>query len=121
MKKVLASIVPHQAAEYMTSAYEITGFAEAAALLKCLPFHVRGLQGWKKAQVTSGGVSKYEIDPAAMESRLIEGLFFGGEVIDEDHPCGGYNLQHAWETGMICGNAMAAASAGRESEENGKL
>ena len=42
-----------------------------------------------------------------MESRLVRGLFFAGEIIDFDGPCGGYNLQNAWETGIKAGKEMA--------------
>ena len=58
--------------------------------------------------VTAGGVSLKEIDPRTMASRLIEGLYFCGEVIDLDADTGGYNLQAAFSTGYVAG-AQAAA------------
>ena len=64
---------------------------------------VTGARGWKMAQCTKGGVAVEEIDPDTMESVISPGLFFAGEVLDYDGPCGGYNLQHAWETGMRAG------------------
>lgn len=66
-----------------------------------------GKKGWKEAQVTKGGVSLDEINLETMESKLVEGLYFAGEVIDYDGPCGGYNLHNAWITGMKSGKDMA--------------
>lgn len=66
-----------------------------------------GKKGWKEAQVTKGGVSLDEINMETMESKLVAGLYFAGEVIDYDGPCGGYNLHNAWITGMKSGKDMA--------------
>ena len=60
-----------------------------------------------EAVVTSGGISLKEINPATMESKLIKGLFFAGEVIDADAYTGGYNLQIAWSTGRLAGDSAA--------------
>ena len=54
-----------------------------------------GLRGYSEAIITRGGVSVREIDPGTMESRLVKGLFFAGEVLDLDAVTGGYNLQIA--------------------------
>ncbi len=80
---------------------------KTAILLKAFPFHPRGVRGWDFAQATKGGVNLEEINMGTMESRLIQGLYFAGEVIDYDGPCGGYNLQNAWETGLRAGKEMA--------------
>ena len=80
---------------------------EMARLLRCFPLSPKGARGWDYAQVTKGGVSLDEIDLTAMKSRLVENLYFAGEVIDYDGPCGGYNLQNAFETGMLAGEEMA--------------
>jgi len=69
--------------------------------------HVTGARGWKDAQCTSGGVSIDEIDMETMMSKIVSGLYFAGEVTDFDGPCGGFNLQNAWETGIKAGKAMA--------------
>ena len=69
-------------------------------------FGVQGVKGWNEAQITLGGVSMEEINPVTMESRLVPGLFFSGEVTDFDGPCGGYNLHNAWITGMLAGSGM---------------
>lgn len=65
-----------------------------------------GRKGWKEAQVTGGGVELAEVDEASMESKLVPGLYFAGEVLDYDGPCGGYNLHNAWLTGIKAGRAM---------------
>lgn len=69
---------------------------------------VKGARGWRQSQVTAGGVALGEIEFHDMESQLVDGLYFAGEVIDYDGPCGGYNLNNAWITGIRAGKAMAS-------------
>ena len=57
-----------------------------------------------QAQVCSGGVDTREVDPVTMESKLIRGLYFSGEILDVDGICGGYNLQWAWSSGITAGS-----------------
>ena len=71
-----------------------------------------GRKGWKEAQVTRGGVVLDELDPQTMESKLIPGLYFAGEVTDYDGPCGGFNLNHAWVSGSRAGRAAVTARRG---------
>jgi hypothetical protein len=80
------------------------------ALVKELPLQVIGTRPLAEATVTRGGISTDEIDPRTMGSRLCAGLFFAGEVIDADGPCGGYNLQMCWSTGALAGRSAAHAS-----------
>lgn len=70
---------------------------------------ITGTRGWKEAQVTSGGIDLAEIDSVTMESKLVRGLYFAGELIDVDEKCGGYNLQWAWSSGIKAGKYAAAA------------
>jgi predicted Rossmann fold flavoprotein len=79
--------------------------------IKRLPLCITGTEPIAKATVTRGGVSRDEIDPRTMESKIRPGPFFAGEVIDLDGPCGGYNLQMCWSTGASAGRA-AARTAG---------
>jgi predicted Rossmann fold flavoprotein len=65
--------------------------------------------GMDSAQVTAGGIQVAEFDPETMESRLVQGLYACGEVLDIDGDCGGYNLQWAWSSGRAAG-----LSAGKE-------
>jgi predicted Rossmann fold flavoprotein len=75
------------------------------ALLTECPFPVERLAGLRDAMVTRGGVSLREINPKTMESRLIPGLFYVGEVLDVDGDTGGYNLQAAFSTGALAAKA----------------
>lgn len=77
-----------------------------AGLLKAFPFGVAGLRGWDYAQVTRGGVSLEAVDAATMASRQVPGLYFAGEITDYDGPCGGFNLQYAWTSGIRAGRGM---------------
>ena len=74
-------------------------------LLKNLQFKIAGNRSFKEAIITAGGVASNEIYPKTMESKLIEGLYFAGEVIDLDAETGGYNLQIAYSTGWVAGNS----------------
>lgn len=78
-----------------------------AALLKDFRLAVLGPGDPKQAQVTRGGVSVDEFDPATMASRLVPGLFAAGEVLDVDGRCGGFNLHWAWASGIVAGQAAA--------------
>jgi len=66
-----------------------------------------GHEGYAKAEVTGGGVSLAEVDPATMESRIHPGLFLCGEILDAFGPIGGFNFQWAWATGRAAGNGAA--------------
>jgi predicted flavoprotein YhiN len=68
-----------------------------------------GDEGYKKAEVTGGGVSLAEIDPRTMESRRCPGLYLCGEVLDAFGPIGGYNFLWAWATGRAAGTGAARA------------
>lgn len=74
-------------------------------LLKDFSLTVKGFRPIEEAIVTSGGVSVKEIDPKTMESKLISGLYFAGEVIDVDAYTGGFNLQCAFSTGVLAGES----------------
>ena len=65
-----------------------------------------GLRDYPEAIITKGGVNVIEIDPGTMESKLVKGLYFAGEVLDLDALTGGFNLQIAWSTGYAAGNAI---------------
>ena len=75
--------------------------------LKNLRFTVTGTRGFDEAIITSGGIRVKEIDPSTMQSKLIKGLYFAGEMIDVDAYTGGYNLQIAWSTGYLAGQSAA--------------
>lgn len=102
----LASIVRQPLAEEIYRQAE--GNPERCAhLLRHFTLHPKGLKGWDMAQVTRGGIRLSELDPHTMEAVSVPGLYAAGEIQDWDGPCGGFNLQHAWETGILAGRAMA--------------
>lgn len=74
-------------------------------LMKDMRFKVSGHRSFKEAIITAGGVSTKEISSKTMESKLVSGLYFAGEMIDLDAETGGYNLQIAYSTGWVAGNA----------------
>lgn len=84
---------------------DLTAIVSATGAFTLVPC---GRKGWKEAQVTKGGVALEEIDLTTMESKVRSGLYFAGEVIDYDGPCGGYNLHNAWLTGLKAGAAMVS-------------
>ena len=76
------------------------------AWLKQFDIPVSGTLGFNKAEVTAGGVALDEIDSHTMESRLVTGVFFAGEILDIDGPIGGYNFQAAFSTGWLAGESV---------------
>jgi predicted flavoprotein YhiN len=82
-----------------------------ADLLTALPLVVRATEGFDKAMVTRGGVKLREVDPHTLQSKLAEGLYFAGEILDLDGPSGGFNLQMAFSTGYLAGLSAGKISA----------
>ncbi len=74
--------------------------------LKEFTITITGLRGFREAIITRGGVSVKEINPSTMESKLIKGVYFAGEVLDLDALTGGFNLQIAWSTGYLAGKCV---------------
>lgn len=89
-----------------------TSKEQLAALCRhtlAFPVHVQGVGGWDTAMASCGGVSLNEINPKTMESKLVRGLFFAGEVLDVDGISGGYNIQAAFSTGFLAARCVASA------------
>ena len=76
-------------------------------LFKKLPVTLNGPRGYNEAIITKGGINVKEINPSTMESKLVNGLYFAGEVLDLDAYTGGFNLQIAWSTGYLAGTSAA--------------
>jgi len=119
VRKLLAQELPAKVAEILcglagigpdTTAAEFNadGRKGLSGLLTGLPLSVNGTESWKKAMVTRGGVSLKDIDPHTLESRIVKGLFFAGEVLDIDGPCGGFNLQWAFSSGFLAGQNISS-------------
>ncbi|TVP46085.1 MAG: aminoacetone oxidase family FAD-binding enzyme [Gemmatimonadales bacterium] len=82
--------------------------------LSAYPLPWTGDEGYRKAEVTGGGVDLAEVDPRTMESRIHPGLYLCGEILDAFGPIGGYNFAWAWATGRMAGRAAAAAAGSVE-------
>jgi len=78
-----------------------------ARILQDWRFEVTGTNPWPSAQVTAGGVNVGEINQKTMESKIVPGIYFAGEIVDIDGACGGYNLQWAWSSGFVAGESAA--------------
>lgn len=79
---------------------------QVAARLKNWKFEISTYKDMDGAQVTVGGVDTRDIDPSTMESRLVEGLYFVGEIVDIDADCGGFNLHWAWASAQLAGSSI---------------
>ena len=117
--QLLQTLLPTSLSEvlcHLSDADPLLGFSKQKGvtrerliqLLAWTPLTVIGHDGFDKAMITRGGIKLGEIDHHAMESKLIEGLYFCGEVIDLDGPCGGYNLQWAFSSGYLAGVSASA-------------
>lgn len=116
-KKIVEEAGAEPSADALTAAFDEKLMLAIVNGLRGMRFSVTGVKGWNEAQITLGGVSLEEINPVTMESKLVPGLFFSGEVTDFDGPCGGYNLHNAWITGMLAGSGM---SDWEDEEESGE-
>ncbi|MFA5400999.1 MAG: NAD(P)/FAD-dependent oxidoreductase [Dehalococcoidia bacterium] len=94
-----------------TGASQVTSIQRQAITraLKGLAFNVEGVRPLAEAMVTAGGVSLDEVDPRTMQSKIVRGLYFCGEVLDLDADTGGFNLQAAFSTGYLAGGCAARA------------
>ncbi len=80
---------------------------QLAGQIKKFSFHIFGCRGYEQAQVCTGGVPLTELKGVSMESAVVPGLYFAGELLDVDGACGGYNLQWAWSSGFLAGTHAA--------------
>jgi predicted Rossmann fold flavoprotein len=124
MASLLHEYVPAAVAEALMAAAGVSADRTASRLtreetraltdaLAGTALHVADTEGFDHAMVTRGGVALREVRPESLESRLVHGLFFAGEILDLDGPCGGFNLQWAFSSGVVAGRAAAAAAASR--------
>ena len=114
MKNVMRGLLPAQLGMLVLRAAGIRAEKQANAVtqeermrliaaLKAFPLKLKKLRGFEEAVVTSGGVDLKEVDPKTMQSKIVRGLFFAGEVLDADAFTGGFNLQIAFSTGYLAG------------------
>ena len=104
-KKMIPIIIERSAISPEKKVNEITKEERTrlVTLLKEFDLTVTGLGNWREAIITKGGIAVKEIDPGTMESKLVSGLYFAGEILDLDALTGGYNLQIAWSTAYLAG------------------
>lgn len=118
-RRILTGLLPRKMVEPFIEISDIPGDKRGnqinaeernrlTSLLKSVCFNIKGPLPLTSAMVTAGGISLKEIDPRTMASRLVEGLYFCGEVMDLDADTGGYNLQAAFSTGYVAGEQAAA-------------
>ena len=86
-----------------------------AELTKQFTMQVQGKRGFEEAVITQGGVAVKEVNPSTMESKIVRGLYFAGEILDLDAVTGGFNLQIAWSTGYLAGTGCR--DNGKENED----
>jgi predicted Rossmann fold flavoprotein len=114
---LLAVHLPRRLCELLLTSAGLSVERKAAALsksdrgklvqqVKHLRLPVTGTLGFKKAEVTAGGIKLEEIDSCTMQSKLVPGLYIAGEVLDLDGPIGGYNFQAAFSTGWLAGSSV---------------
>lgn len=114
----MPKLLPRLMAEYFIDTLSLSGDRKVNTitreerkniikLLKKFEIEIISKRDISEAVITSGGVSVKEIDPKTMESKLIPGLYFAGEIIDVDAYTGGFNLQIAWSTGHLSGVTAA--------------
>lgn len=98
-------LIPHLVPQHETPAARYSGAALKQLIinLTALPLNACDTENWHKAMVTRGGVALDEVNMKTLESRLVSGLYFAGELLDIDGPCGGYNIQWALSSGVLCG------------------
>ena len=118
LRNVLPALLPGRMAEIFADICGVDGMKTCdqitrqerdtlCQMMQALPIHVKRARPLDEAIVTRGGVSVKEVAPATMESKLVPGLYFAGEVLDLDAHTGGYNLQIAWSTGALAGQCAA--------------
>lgn len=91
-------------------------------IIRHLRVDVTATKGFEAAQVCAGGVDTAEMNAETMESRLVPGVYFAGEVVDVDGACGGYNLQWAWSSGAVAGRwAARRARDGKHRQKGEKI
>lgn len=118
IKNVLGNIYPAKLVPVMLLVCDIGGEQRVGEVTrrqrqrlvevtKNLSMQVKRLRGFDEAIITQGGVAVKEINPSTMESKLVQGLYFAGEVLDVDALTGGFNLQIAWSTGYLAGASIS--------------
>ncbi|MDD2679913.1 MAG: aminoacetone oxidase family FAD-binding enzyme, partial [Candidatus Omnitrophica bacterium] len=123
IKKIMKNLLPLRLIDLFITLVKIDPYKKAnqltqgerrafVSLLKSWRLGIAAARPLEEGMVTQGGISLKEIDPRTMESRLVKGLYFCGEMIDVDADTGGFNLQAAFSTGYLAGESAATSETG---------
>ncbi len=115
--EIISTLLPHAISEELCKLADINPHAKnkeiegknRAKLIELLtwtPLTISGHDGFKMAMITRGGINLKEINPKTMQSKIIDGLYFCGEIMNLDGPCGGYNLQWSFSSGFLAGKLL---------------
>ena len=118
LEDVLTGIIPKKLGQYIikkcglysdisVGSLKIPQINLLAETLKSLSFSVTGTKGFENAQITVGGADLTEFNTKTLESQIVRGLYCVGELLDVDAPCGGFNLNWAWASGIVAGKSCA--------------
>jgi len=118
IENVLSGMMPRKLSQYILKESQIRSENFVSKLssddikniiykIKHLKFNITESTGFNNAQITTGGADTNQFNSKTMESKLIKNLYCSGELLDIDAPCGGYNLQWAWSSGLTAGESMA--------------
>ncbi len=107
-RRLVEALLAHLgiASETRMAEFSKTARGKLIQALKSVTIPITGTRGFAKAEVTAGGIALAEVDSRTMESKLVSGLFFAGEILDLDGPIGGYNFQAAFSTGILAGRSV---------------
>lgn len=109
LRNLIRGLMPESLIEPFLRAFPGLSIENLPQCLKGWRMRIATYKGYERAVVTAGGVSLKEVSPKTMESKIIKGLYFAGEVLDIDGDTGGYNLQAAFSTGALAGSSAARA------------
>ena len=104
-EELIMGILPNKFGQALKELLRSKDPGVITAGLKDKRFNITGTRGWNEAEFTAGGVDASEVEPASLESKLKEGLYFAGEMLDVNGRRGGYNLAWAWASGFVAGLA----------------
>ncbi|MDX9864313.1 MAG: aminoacetone oxidase family FAD-binding enzyme [Anaerolineaceae bacterium] len=115
---VLGTVIPPKIASFalknlhvppdqVLSSFQNKDIRRILTYLSAYSLKIEGVRGFEFCQLSTGGVPLTEVDPQSLESKILPGLFFAGEVLDVHGPCGGYNLQWAFSSGVVAGRHAA--------------
>ena len=104
--EMLAGILPNKLCISLRGLFENNDIDSAVNKLKDMRFKVTATKGWNEAEFTAGGINVDEVVPGTLESKLHQGVYFAGEILDVNGRRGGYNLGWAWASGYVAGQTL---------------